>query len=134
LCYFSSVNREYGVDYTNTELDLSFGRIRNDKNKPSIEPIDDNYQSEDFHYVYEKEARKIYRKWDNVKHISDKISTRVKARKKYNSNFWGLSVISKGRNGSKKDKGIKFSVIVTLKEIHGKNKIEEFIKLCQVNN
>lgn len=38
-----------------------------------IKAIDDNRQSEEKQItLYEEDARKMYRKWDNVKHISEK--------------------------------------------------------------
>src|SRR5699024_11802373 len=65
LCYFPRCSRNQGVDYTNTELDIYFGRLKDDgtldssnKNKKSLYNID--------HYLVEEEARKIFRKWDNI--------------------------------------------------------------------
>ncbi|MDC4182780.1 S8 family peptidase [Mycoplasma bradburyae] len=48
LCYFSKCSRNMGVDYTNTELDIQFGRIKFDeKNKAKILTINDNKQDSD---------------------------------------------------------------------------------------
>lgn len=76
MCYFPCCSRNQGVDYTNTELDIYFGRIttlnHKGKLKTSIKSINNNYQStNDFHWLYEETARKFYRKWDNVKHIRE---------------------------------------------------------------
>nr|WP_308742911.1 S8 family serine peptidase [uncultured Anaerocolumna sp.] len=68
LCYFPCCSRNQGVDYTNTELEIQFGRL-DDK---GIKPIDNNYQSAvSEHFTWEEDARKLFRKWDNVKHIRE---------------------------------------------------------------
>ena len=38
LCYFPTCNRNQGVDYTDTELDLHFGRIDNNGRIKSLHP------------------------------------------------------------------------------------------------
>ena len=64
LCYFPNCSRNQGVDYTDTELDLHFGRIKDD----SIKPINNNIQNEEGKYfLKEEKARQLYRKWDNIK-------------------------------------------------------------------
>jgi len=40
-------------------------------------------------YLREEDARKYYRKWDNVKHIDEELSGTKKARKMYNNGMWG---------------------------------------------
>lgn len=128
LCYFPCCARNQGVDYTNTELDMSFGRI-NEKNK--IKSINENYQSDETEYrTWEEDARKIFRKWDNVKHIREMFSSRKRAKKVYGHGLWGLSLKTKERLETRYGEGIKFGVVVTLKEINGINRIDEFIKNC----
>ena len=57
--------------------------------KASIASIDANRQSDDgLNIIYEEDARKMYRKWDNVKHISDVIKSRAIPRKAYDSGLW----------------------------------------------
>ncbi|HHT67312.1 MAG TPA: S8 family peptidase [Erysipelotrichaceae bacterium] len=134
LCYFPKCSRNQGVDYTNTELDLYFGRI--DGNL--IKSLDNNRQSTDDdgdipHYITEKFARKEFRKWDNVKHIQDEIKGRIAARKSYDYKLWGMSVKRKERLASKDGVGIRFGVVVTLKEINGVNRIDDFIQLCNLS-
>ncbi len=68
LCYFPTCNRNQGVDYTDTELDLHFGRIDNNGRDKSLQP---NNQGEDDCATDEERARKQLRKWDNVKHIAE---------------------------------------------------------------
>lgn len=135
LVYFPKCDRNQGVDYTSTEMDLHFGRVYKKNNKSTIKPIDNNKQSEEgLNVLYEEDARKMYRKWDNVKHIAEKVTAKAKMRKVYNnSGLWGLSIKTKERMQNKAGRGINFGVIVTLKEINGKNRIADFIKLCMLH-
>ena len=129
LCYFPECSRNQGVDYTNTELDFYFGRI---DNKGSIKSINENRQSEgETSGINEEDARKWYRKWDNVKHISQILKPNIKPKQRYDNIMWGLSIKSKERLFMR-DKGIKFGVVVTLKEINGVNRIDEFINQCSL--
>lgn len=131
LCYFPKCTRNQGVDYTNTELDLYFGRVmQNKKGNITIKTINDNKQSDEDGRVLEGDARKYNRKWDNVKHIVEEYKTNARAKKVYESSSWGLSVKSKDRLGKGDGKGIKFGVVITLKEINGVNRYDEFIRQC----
>ena len=82
--------------------------------------------------IYEEYARKLYRKWDNIKHINDTIKSKPRARKKMGAGFWGLSIKTKERLKSTHDKGTPFGVVITLKEMNGVNRIDDFMKLCMV--
>ncbi len=76
LAYFPQCDRKQGVDYTSTEMDIHFGRVvAKKRGSTMIKAIDDNRQSEEKQITFcnEEDARKMYRKWDNVKHISEKI-------------------------------------------------------------
>ena len=127
LCYFPKCSRNQGVDYTNTEMDLHFGRLKGTE----IKTINDNEQGlEGIHPLYEGNARKLYRKWDNVKHISEKIKSRHSPKKVYENGLWGISIKTKERLDGKDGIGLKFGVVVTLKEINGINRIEDFIHQC----
>ncbi|WP_257866116.1 S8 family peptidase [Streptococcus parauberis] len=128
MCYFPKCSRNQGVDYTNTEMQLSFGRL-----KPNgIEPINkDNQHTEDAPgYVKENTARNIFRKWDNVKHIGEKFSSRKQAKPILNPSNpqWGMSVKTVERLKSGDGKGVRFGVVVTLKELNGVNRIDDFIQ------
>lgn len=130
LVYFPQCDRNQGVDYTNTEMDIHFGRVVVKNNKAEIKPIDNNQQSEDkLITLYEEDARKMYRKWDNIKHISEEIKERRIPRKAYGSGLWGLRINTKERLKRKKDP-LQFGVVVTLKEMNGVNRIDDFIKMC----
>ncbi len=128
LCYFPSCSRNQGVDYTNTELDIHFGRI----NKDAIKAINNNYQAVEGHFTREKDARQHYRKWDNIKHIREVFTERLKPKKSYETGLWGVSLKTKERLTQKHGLNLNFSMVITLKEIEGVNRINEFINLCQV--
>lgn len=130
LCYFPNCSINQGVDYTNTELDVYIGRVKDDE----IKSINKNAQSVndgEKHYIYEGTARELYRKWDNTKHVSEVITSRVRGRDVYGKGMWGLSIKSKERLG-KRDGGINFGLVVTLKEINGVNRIDDFIRQCEL--
>jgi len=133
LTYFPTADRNQGVDYTSTEMDLHFGRIVEKNGKACIKAIDYNKQAEDgLQLIFEEDARRLYRKWDNVKHISEALNENARARKAYPSGNWGLSIKTKERVAPKAGRGLRFGVVVTLREMNGINRIDEFIKLCMV--
>lgn len=133
LAYFPKSDRNQGVDYTSTEMDIHFGRIMEKNGKAIIKTIDCNKQADDgIITIYEEEARKMFRKWDNVKHINEIIKDGARPRKVYDSGLWGLSIKTKERLQPKAGRGLRFGVIVTLKEMNGVNRIDDFIKMCMV--
>lgn len=132
LAYFPKCVRNQGVDYTSTEMDIHFGRITLKDGKPIIKSIDCNRQSEENVPLYEEAARKMYRKWDNIKHINEPLKANGRAKKAYESGLWGISIKTKERLAEKSGQGLQFGIVVTLKEINGVNRIDEFMKLCAV--
>lgn len=136
MCYFPMCDRTQGVDYTNTELNLHFGRI---KNNGKLNEINNDKQNQDEtlntekNYLLEGEARDKFRKWDNVKYVAEKPKDRMKPKISYNNKNWGMEVKTNNRLDSKDGIGIRFGVVVTLKEINGVNRIDEFIKNCTLN-
>lgn len=136
MCYFPVCDRTQGVDYTNTELNLHFGRI-NDAGK--INDIKGDKQNEDDilntekNYLLEGEARGRFRKWDNVKYIAERPKERMVAKKSYRNKNWGMEIKTNNRLDPKDGVGIRFGVVVTLKEINGVNRIDEFIRNCTLN-
>lgn len=133
LVCFPHCNRNQGVDYSGAELEVSFGRIEMKKNgNPGVRSLNDNWQTETGHYVRESEARNIYRKWDNVKHIGETLNSRARPKKILASEFWGISVKSKSRENDNRRAPLPFGVVITLKEMNGVNRYEDFISLCQV--
>jgi len=129
LCYFPCCSRNQGVDYTNTELDIQLGRL----NEKGIKPIDNNYQSSEVEsYTWEEDARKLFRKWDNVKHIREIFQKGNRAKKCYDKGIWGVRLKTKERLEEKYGVGLKFGIVVTLKEIDGINRIDDFVKNCSL--
>ena len=130
LCYFPACSRNQGVDYTNTEFDIKFGRL---DNSGKLKSINNNYQTEESNqYILEKDARGVFRKWDNVKHIRDVYTGRNRELKAYDNPLWGLSLKTKERLEEKFGIGLKFGIVITLKEINGVNRIDEFIQNSQL--
>ena len=133
LAYFPQSDRSQGVDYTSTEMDIHFGRIMEQNGRAVIKAIDYNRQAEEgLNTIYEEDARKLYRKWDNIKHISETIKENGRPRKAYQSGMWGLSIKTKERLVPKAGRGLRFGVVVTLKEMNGENRIDDFIKMCMM--
>jgi len=133
LVYYPSCCADQGVDYTKTELDIHFGRIDDHQ---QIKDIRRNTQSDEgMQVIYEMDARRHFRKWDNVKLIADNFSSgRDIPRKKYENSVWGLKIIRKERSSLVDPKPIRFGVVVTLKEMFGVNRREEFIRACSLRN
>lgn len=136
MCYFPMCDRTQGVDYTNTELNLHFGRINN---KGKIEDIKGDKQNQDVildnekYFLLESEARERFRKWDNVKYIAERPKNKMMPKKSYDNKNWGMEIKTNNRLDPKDGIGIRFGVVVTLKEINGVNRIDEFIKNCTLN-
>jgi len=136
MCYFPMCDRTQGVDYTNTELNLHFGRINN---KGKIEDIKGDKQNQDIildnekYFLLEGEARERFRKWDNVKYIAERPKNKMMPKKSYDNKNWGMEIKTNNRLDPKDGIGIRFGVVVTLKEINGVNRIDEFIKNCTLN-
>lgn len=127
LCYFPKCSRTQGVDYTDRELSLKFGRIIDDKG--TIDDINENVQDDEEKRLDERKSRKDFRKWDNIKFIS-KVVRKNRSVKSYDDHLWGLSVTSKERLSTQMREPMNFGVVITLKEIKGINRIEDFIKAC----
>lgn len=128
LCYFPRCDRNQGVDYTCTEFNIKFGRVDDTK----IKTINNDIQDNPSVHVYEEEARKYYRKWDNVKHIRESYTERNGAKKAYSNKMWGISITSKERVEERHGQGVNFGVVITMKEINGVNRIEDFIQQSQL--
>lgn len=136
MCYFPICDRSQGVDYTNTELNLHFGRI---KDNGKLNEINDDKQNQEDSlgtaksFILEGEARERFRKWDNVKYISEKPKSRKIPKKSYKNKKWGMEIKTNNRLDSKDGVGLRFGVVVTLKEMYGINRIDEFIRNCNLN-
>lgn len=135
MCYFPLCDRTQGVDYTNTELNLHFGRLKDDGalNEINEDKQNDTLESEG-RFILEGEARKRFRKWDNVKYISEKPKDKKRPKVSYSKNKnWAMQVKTSNRLDPKDGIGLRFGVVVTLKEMYGVNRIDEFIRNCNLN-
>ena len=136
MCYFPICNRSQGVDYTNTELNLHFGRIGDDG---KIKEINDdkqnpsNSETTSTGYILEGDARSLFRKWDNVKYISEDPQKSKRTKPSYKNKNWGMEVKTNNRLDPKDGLGLRFGVVVTVKAIDGVNRIDEFIRNCHLN-
>ena len=126
LCYFPQCSRTQGVDYTSRELSLKFGRVNG---KGEIDDINENIQDEVGRAVDERQSRRDFRKWENTKFIS-KVLKKNKAMKSYDDRLWGISIVSKERLTTSMTSDLNFGVVVTLREINGVNRIQDFITAC----
>lgn len=134
MCYFPVCDRAQGVDYTNTELNLHFGRIKDDGSLNEINSDKQNQEVEvagDKAYILEGDAREKFRKWDNVKYVSETIKDRKTPKKSYSNKNWGMEVKTNNRLDPQDGVGLRFGVVVTLKEMKGVNRIDEFIRNCE---
>lgn len=136
MCYFPICDRSQGVDYTSTELNIHFGRIQNNGKINDIKGDKQN-QSDDLNseknYLLEGEARARFRKWDNVKYIVEKSDKKMVPKDSYDNKNWGMEIKTNNRLDPKDGVGIRFGVVVTLKEMNGVNRIDDFIKNCTLN-
>ena len=128
FCYFPHCERNQGVDYTCSELNLQFGRANGDGS--GISPVNGDLQNDDVSFISEGDARREWRKWDNVKFVAQKLQAkRIPIRAKNENGYWGIKITSKSRNGEN-SKGHKFGLVITLKNIYGRNSTEAFEQLC----
>ena len=126
LCYFPECTRAQGVDYTNRELSLTFGRVGDDG---KIKDINENIQDDNSAHVDERQSRKDFRKWENTKFIST-ILKRNRPKNSFGERLWGIVITSKERLSTRMGRHLNFGAVITLKELHGVNRIESFIKAC----
>lgn len=126
MCYFPECSRAQGVDYTNRELSLKFGRV---KPNGQIDDINENIQDEEGAHADERQSRKEFRKWENTKFIS-KILKANRPIMSYGERLWGISIVSKERLASQVVGDLNFGAVITLREVNGINRVEDFIKAC----
>ena len=137
LCYFPRCDRNQGVDYTSTEMDLHFGRLFETETGTSVKELNGNVQGTKGAHLNEDDARTYFRKWDSVKHISDKLTPRVRPHKTYisGSNMWGVKILATERaDRASSNKNLPFGLVITLREINGVNRINEFKQQCMARN
>lgn len=131
LCYFPKCDRNQGVDYTNTEISMQFGRMK----EKNIKSINGNAQDVDDPAIYkdlsEESVRADYRKWDNVKYVAEKGFGSLRPHDAYGDDgLWGVSLKTKNRLNPQDGANLHFGIVVTLKEIYGQNRFDEFKQRC----
>ena len=138
LVYYPLCNRLQGVDYTTTEMDIHFGRVKEKEGKNgkyiTIDDIQSNKQDEPgTQSIYESVARNLYRKWDNVKHAAEKVTGRNRSKKAFSADgMWGIKINTKERIAKNQEEGLNFGLVITLKEIKGVDRYDDFIQMCQL--
>ena len=127
VCYFPKCNRLQGVDYTQRELSIRFGRI----SESGINDINQNTQDDDNSFNFERKARREFRKWENTKFISSRLNPkRVTSLNLYGDGLWGISIASKERSNRPEMNDLSFGVVITLKHTKGFNRINDFKHAC----
>ena len=56
----------------------------------------------------------------------------LRTRKAYSTGMWGIKVRTTERDNKKNGRGMNFGVVITLKEISGVNRIDDFIQQCSL--
>lgn len=131
MCYMSECSRNYGVDYTNTELDFKFGRV---KEIGTVDSVNDDRQYDRGYFTFEEDSRKFFRKWDNVKNIVQELRPRIRDKRRFGDQLWGIDIKMASRNTMEKQDSIKAGIVVTLKELHGVNRNDAFIQYCRLRH
>ncbi len=126
LCYFPKCRREQGVDYTDRELSLKFGRV--DKSGKIVD-INKNIQDDTDGFATERKSRQDFRKWENTKFISS-LFHKNRSLSSTEDKLWGFCVTSKERIAIPKKEKMNFGAVVTLREINNVNRINEFKHAC----
>ena len=135
LVYFPDCDRSQGVDYTITEMDLYLGRVTLKDGRAHIMSINKNTQDcEDDYGPREDAARRLFRKWDNVKHISEELNPRAHPKKSTVSQMWGLKILTKDRRQTGIREKVKFGVVITLRAMDHVNRFNDFVDMCQMHH
>lgn len=58
------------------------------------------------------------------------LKNKLRPKKSYREQLWGIAITSKERLTTRMQNSLKFGAVITLKELHGVNRIDEFIKAC----
>lgn len=132
LAYFPTCSPNQGVDYTDTELSLQFGRIEGETSTAIKSIVNDNNVEKE--YIPETDLRRWLGKWENVKVKAEKFTSRKKGKGVLGKGYWGLKLVSSERLYGYKHRPFNFAVVVTLKNLKGQNLNEEFKQLCIYNN
>ena len=67
-----------------------------------------------------------------MKYIRERSDKRLESKKSYTNKNWGMEIKTSNRLDPRDGFGVRFGVVVTLKEINGVNRIDEFIRNCNL--
>lgn len=70
--------------------------------------------------------------WDNVKHVGEQLKPRGQPRKAYETDLWGVKVRIIERGYGHAGRGLPFGIVVTLREMNGVNRIDDFVQRCSL--
>lgn len=136
LCYFPECSRNQGIDYTNIEMDFHLGVVKEE----TVEIID-AFKNTQTHTAKlnlpEAQMRQRFRKWDNTKHQVESLLTptqkKRRAKKALNQlGHWGVSVVYNPCITEPQYDPVRLGLVVTLKEIDGKDNYHHFIESCML--
>lgn len=138
FCYTPKCTRCQGVDYSNLELNLKFGRVKPGASG-GIESINHDHQGQEAAYIKEQEARKNFRKWDNTKVLKDTYRKKPQAKKKFGSDYWGIGVSYINRDepvlsADGKKEIESWGLVITLRATDKKNRLDEFVQKCKLEH
>ena len=68
-----------------------------------------------------------------MKYISEVINKKRIPKRLYRNKNWIMEIKTNNRLHYKDGVGLRFGVVVTLKEMHGVKRIEEFTRNCHLN-
>ena len=99
--------------------------------KTGIASLKANRQGEETGATDEFAARTKLRKWDNVKHIYEPLTSRTRPKKAYANPMWGLKIRKTSRLQTGSAESQHFALVVTLKELNGVNRFDMFAQNCR---
>lgn len=83
-------------------------------------------------YLKEEDARNTFQEWDNIKYISEVLIDNLKPRKIYDNSMWAINLRIKELFNNHDGERMNFGVVITLKEMNGINRIQDFIQLASL--
>ena len=82
-----------------------------------------------------KNTKRVYKEHKHILMLnalfSELFFAEKEPKKKKEKGLWGIKIKTKERLNKKDGENVKFGVIITLKEVNGVNRIQEFIQQCQ---
>lgn len=151
FCYFTYGSRNQGVDYSDQEISVKFGKsnkkldLRDNLEHYVVDSINKDKQAMENSFVGEGKAIGDFGKWNNTKVLIEK-KCEQKREKDYNGipPWWGIYVrhldryssISAERWKNNPDSvSVKFGIVATFKTVDGTDAdIDTYIKRIRANN